>query len=421
MKALATPRRYETLLFLALLSGPPRLRERDPSASLSLDVDWAVLLNAAVLGLGMLWVLLKFNERLLLDKTIPRFDMPQKLALSLVLCLFLSTAFSPAPLFSAYKTLQILTLILFGFFWVSKFGIDSTIKHLSVGHLLLAVAIAVCAVAAPDLVYRAGRLRGELIADTGTVAVTGIMLSLCYPVMKSRLGLLVALLLCSVLLILSQTRTAFLILFLFLAVGMVRQPRIPALRYFRFALGILLLGALVVGTMPAVTDWVVRDPESISDLSDRVPLWRHLLSQLLSTSPWFGFGVYGYRSLAREYNTNLGNAHNAFVEILCGGGIVGFTVFLLLFFLLSSWAWRLICAHGRTPLVFLVVTLFWGAICTGLTGAEMITEAPTNFLFWTLVSLIPRVRQAVQTEPHSPAATHQPSASPFFPLAVQER
>jgi hypothetical protein len=62
-----------------------------------------------------------------------------------------------------------------------------------------------------------------------------------------------------------------------------------------------------------------------------------------------------------------------------------------------------------------------GAICAGITGEEMVTEAPTNFLFWTLVSLIPRVRQAVQTEPHSPTATHQPSASPFFPLAVQER
>jgi O-antigen ligase len=214
--------------------------------------------------------------------------------------------------------------------------------------------------------------------------------------MKSRTGVLATLTLCGVLLVLSQTRTAFVTLLLFLMLAMVRQPRIPSLRYFRFFLGVLLFGALVVGSMPAVTDWVVREPESISDLSDRIPLWRHLLSQVFSASPWLGFGLYGYRSTALEYNRNLGTAHNAFVEILCGGGILGFTVFLLLFLLLSSLATRLIITHGRTPLVFLVIGLFLSVSCNGMTGDTMITLAPTNFLFWLLVSLLPRVAHAAR-------------------------
>src|SRR5215207_6131720 len=173
------PRVYETLLFLALLSGPPALRVRDPSASLSGNADWSVLLNAAVWALSAFWVFLNLGGYVLKAKSIPRFGLLHMMGLLLVFCLYLSTFTSLAPILTLYRVSQILIAILFGYFWVQRYGIDTTLRHLLAGYLMLCVAIAVAAFAAPDLVWthdtvvRNPRLRGDSIANTGSVAAMG--------------------------------------------------------------------------------------------------------------------------------------------------------------------------------------------------------------------------------------------------------
>src|SRR5918994_6513136 len=100
---LSKPRIYDTLLFLALLSGPPALRVRDPAASLSGNVDWSILLNAAVWALGAFWVFLHLGGYLLKGRAIPRVGLPHILALLLVFCLYLSTLTSLVPILSFYR------------------------------------------------------------------------------------------------------------------------------------------------------------------------------------------------------------------------------------------------------------------------------------------------------------------------------
>jgi hypothetical protein len=56
MTKFSKPKIHETILFLAVLSGPPRLRVRDPFASLSGEIDWSVILDVIVWSLAVVWV-----------------------------------------------------------------------------------------------------------------------------------------------------------------------------------------------------------------------------------------------------------------------------------------------------------------------------------------------------------------------------
>jgi hypothetical protein len=66
-----------SLLFLMLMSGPPKLRGRDPFASLAGAIDGAVLFQIAVWTCGGLWVLARLypavlRRRSVLPSTVPR-------------------------------------------------------------------------------------------------------------------------------------------------------------------------------------------------------------------------------------------------------------------------------------------------------------------------------------------------------------
>ena len=423
MATLLTPRIIDTLLFIALQTGPPRLRRREVTASLSFEIDWAVILNAVVLGLGALWVFARLNEHLLTAKSLPRLGTTQKLVLLLVGCLSLSAFFSPAYMLSFYKTFQLLVLMLFSFLWIRRFGIDSILTHLFLGYLVLEVILLVAAVYAPELVMpkESYRLRGESVGDAGAIGVAGLILALCYPIAVKPSVVRAGLVLSTICLLLSQSRTSYIAAGIFFLLATLTQPPIPRLRYAsRILLGFAPLAA-IIGWMPTITGWVIRDPDSISDMSDRIPLWTHLLSQVWVTSPWIGFGIYGYRREALEYNHSLGSAHSAFVEMVSAGGIVGGTVFMILFGVLVVSTIRLFLVGWRLPVVFLVGSLLLAACCAGITGEEMVIEAPANFLFWTLVSLIPRLSQIVQVQHQRFAFTRETHGSASFaPLTLHK-
>src|ERR1700747_1287254 len=161
------------------------------------------------------------------------------------------------------------------------------------------------------------RVSGELIAPTGLVSVLAIILLLTTVrgIWKTIPLSLFAFFLS--LLVLSLMRTAYITAFVFFALVVLKRPNIKPLRRFTYCLCAILLILYVFHRIPSVSEY--RSPETISTLSDRTGLWRHLTTVTLHQSPWFGLGYYSAsRIYGPEYNPLLGTAHSIFFEVLTG-------------------------------------------------------------------------------------------------------
>jgi len=319
----------------------------------------------------------------------------------LIICLYLSTLASAAPLLTFYRVSQVLIAVLFGFFWVRRFGVDSTLRHLLAGYIVLSLAIAVSAIIAPDLVFgrvESTRLRGDAITTTGYVTVMGLILLLSYPMISMRTRalaratpylLVVALLF--TLLVMSETRTAFIAMLVFVLLAFVRPPASISLRSFLYILLVLIPVVVWFGWTSTIFEGAVREEKSVSTLSDRTPLWQYTMSETLEESPLLGLGFYANRATTTAYNELLGTSHSAYIEIFSGGGILSFSIFAILLVAEMFLVVKLFLLHGVNPKVFAVVSLFLTSLILGTTSEEMVIASPTSFTFWILLSLIPEI------------------------------
>lgn len=416
MGKITKPRVYETMLFIALLSGPPRFRTRDTFDSLSGVVDWSVLLSAGVWALGAIWVFLNLGGHVLNRRSVPSFSAIHVLAFLFVGSLYLSTFASLAPTLTFYRVSQILIAILFCYFWVRRFGVDSTLKHLLAGYVTMSLAIAVAAIVAPDLVYtyphlggeiaaaegEARRLRGDLITNTGYVTALGIILALSYPVVRIRALYLGILALFFVLLALSLTRGAYVVVAAFGLLAFIRSPENKPLRYSIYLSVYTLLTLIPAALLLQLTwvtsklsAWMVREPGSLGTLSARIPLWQYVLSESLEESPWIGVGFYANRMITTEFLPGLGTSHSAYVEVFSGGGILGITTFGMMLVALVYLTARLFLLRGKDPRVFAAAGLLLDTLLIGILSEEMIIASPTSFTFWALLSLMPMLFRMV--------------------------
>jgi len=397
MIKLSNPRIYESLLFIALLSGPPRLRIRDAYASLRGEIDWSVLISIIIWGLGAFWIFSKFAGHVVRKKQV-KLELMQRISIVFVCFLSLSILVSSAVFLTTYRISQIIIMILFCFLWIKSFGVESSIKHLFIGYLILNISIGIATIIAPDLVFIGGnRLRGDLVANTGAVAAMGLVLLLGYPIMRKRIMYFLLLVIFVTLLLMSRTRSAYAAVFLFAFLAAVRSLKENPIRCLSrlFLLSIPII--IAFKWVPTVLEWLIRERGSIASLSLRIPLWRHVLSITFTHSPWVGLGFYATRPIMMSYNPDLGTAHSAFIEVLSGGGILSFLVFIIICTMLIFWLIKLLFMYTKDSTVFVVAGLFFTSIFIGLVSEEMVIASPTAFTFWMLVSLIPviaRNRQA---------------------------
>jgi len=381
------------VLFLLILSGPPRIRIRDPEASLRGDVDWVVVIHLLVWGLGGLWVLLQMTQRFLGGRPLLRLQLPQILGLAMVVCLGASVWESSAPALTAFKVYQMLVSLLFTQIFVEEFGARNTLKTILLGVTLLCIALALCALVAPDVVWTGSdfnpdpsRLRGDLIASSGVVSTLAIILLLIGVRKLWRPLPLVLLAIFLSLLVLSLMRTAYVVtLVFFLLVFLKRRPaRAP--RQFAYALCVCVLALYVCGRLPRLSQY--RDPQNISDLDDRMGLWRYLTTVTLSHSPWRGLGYYSAsRVYGPQYNPGLGVAHSMFVEVLSGGGVPSLALLIALCTTLSLYSVRLLC-NTRDRLSFATASVFVACLLFGFMGDE-IDAGPVAIGFWYSASVLP--------------------------------
>ena len=385
------------VLFILMLSGPPRLRFRDIDASLRGDTDWVVFLHVGVWGFAGFWLLVQIYKRMQAKLPLLDIRLPQILGLILVFCLGLSILTSDAPSLTAFKVYQVLVSLLFTQIFVERFGAHAALKTMLWGNTLLCMAIAICAFLAPDMVWtptevnpEPARVSGELIAPTGVVSVLAIILLLTSvrriwrAIPLSLLGLFFSLL------VLSLMRAGYITALLFFALVILRRPKIKPLRRLSYCFCLLLLMLSAFGELPSISQY--RSPETVWTLSDRIGLWSHLAAATLDRSPWFGLGYYSASRIhGPEHNPLLATAHSMFIEVLAGGGLLSLALFLALCVTLSVYATRLLYLR-RDRLAFAFSTLFIACLPLGFMG-ETIDSGPLALAFWCCASVLSRLHR----------------------------
>ncbi|HEV8191268.1 MAG TPA: O-antigen ligase family protein, partial [Ktedonobacterales bacterium] len=210
------------------------------------------------------------------------------------------------------------------------------------------------------------------------------------------------------LLVLSRTRSAYVALLAFLVIGFA-QGRGLRVRQLIVPLVVFVFGVFVMDAVTSTTAFLMREPESVSTMSDRIPLWQYLTSIVMREAPLTGLGYFAAsRVYAPQYNRALGNAHSVFFEVLLGGGILGAALYLVLCGSLVWFAVRLLSvASGRSSAVA-ATGLLSVALVSGVTAPDGLHAGPLGFAFWSTTALLPgllreanRARIAADQRPHA--------------------
>ena len=407
------PNWFESFLFVALMSGPPKFRYRDPFDSLAGSIDSAVFIQIGVWACGGLWVLARLYPTVARRGAVPPFNPAQAIGAVFIAALTLSVWDSPGVLLTAFTLGQYAVML--GFVWVFtlRFGTAACLRHLFLGASVLAVATLAAFYFAPELVtdpeflFGETRLTGNYITDTGSLAAIGLVLTLSSTPRLRGPVFLGALSVFGVLLFTSRTRSAYVALFAFLAIGFIHGKRLQVRKLF-VPLAALAFGVFLLDAVSSTTDYLVRDRESVETMSDRLPLWQSLTTAVMREAPITGLGYYAAsRILATEHNPNLGNAHSVFFEVLVGGGILGAALYVVLCASLIWFAVRLLRLASGQPSTVAAVGLLCVALVMGITTSAAVQPEPLGFAFWSSTALLPAlVREAARARIASAQRLH---------------
>ncbi len=395
------PNLFESIIFGLMMSGPPKLRSRDATASLSGSVDSSILFSAMIWGLGALWMLHYFNGYALFNKRLPKFGGIHKWAVLYGGTLVLSILVSDAVFLTFYRGMQVILVVIFTEFWVRKFGVVSTFRHMVGTCVVLGLCIVLAMFVAPDLVYFGGenRVRGDLIANPGSLAaVTLAIIFSVRTVIQNRYVFISIVALFIFLLIVAQTRTYYGIIAFFFVLSFIRVPQSGRLRIAQYLIVLLIPLIIMVGAAAAISEFVVRDEKSLATLSSRTPLWEYTVAQTLEQAPFTGVGFQANRAILLEFNDRLGNSHNAYLEILSGGGLISFGAYLIFLIPIVIYAIRLFISQGSRPEIFATVSLLFMMLIAGFTSQALIVPSVESWTFWMCVALLPRFNERMVRE-----------------------
>ncbi len=387
---LSRPSLTYRILFFLLLSGPPKFRLRDPSDSLDYTLDWAIMLQVIVWGIAGCWLFMDTSyEARAKTADQSRLSSLQTLSVILIGLLGLSVFFSESPGFSAFKVYQLGVTVAFIMRFTARFGITETLNNLFLGCGILTLADIAAAFLMPGLVFveselGSTRFRGDLIAQTGSVSVIGLILLLTIKSDLPRKKFIFWAVIFGGVFAFSLMRTSYLIFLIFLLLALVRRPAIPVLRK---------IATITLLVLPFAADSLItalnaqRKVEDLLTISGRVGLWSYLIETTVDKGPWFGLGYFvASRIYAPEFNPDLGTAHSAFMEIYVGGGLLSLVIFLLIWAVLGWKVLKLYLSRpGKTG--FAIVGLFCAALFLNGVGGELQAE-PAGFCFWCVVAAV---------------------------------
>jgi O-antigen ligase len=230
---------------------------------------------------------------------------------------------------------------------------------------------------------------------------------------RRRVVSVVMFLLCCTLLVLSKSATALVVTVLMLALLPFRK-----LLYLRTR-QLLAAGAILIPLLAAAAFFIVQSSEDIlqalgrnSSLTGRVPLWQLVLTSI-SDHPILGYGFTAFwNSWEGErvidtvnWNTAVPHAHNGFLEVWLGLGLIGLA--LILISLSRNFVFALRIARSNRgveyswPLVLVVFTVLYN-----VTENSLLTVNSLPWIAYAAASywLARTAREgAAEREPHTNA------------------
>lgn len=408
----ALARGAEAVLIFLVFSGPPTLRIRELGASLRGAVDLAAAVQVAVWLAAGLWVARFFLRRPAgaagITLRLPRLPLAVLLGCCCGLWLAFSSLRSPAPAFTLFRALQFLLGCLVAYFFVRERGLEGSLRFLRGGLALLGYAIYLALALRPQLVLEKEGyfgIRGDAVAPAAVVGLLLFVLVASWPFAAPAAGArglaprarrwlraplenrAVLLALSLSLVLLSRRRVGMLLLAVILVAAAILVGRLwPLKGQLALAAGLVggILGAWIAWGV--VASWVIRDPRQLANVSDRLPLWTHMVQRLWEEGPLTGLGfVARTRILGPQINPALGNAHSDFVEVLVGGGLPAFLCYVAVWLLVLGRATlgALRGGTGGAALFLMAIALFGYALMT----SHGTMPTPAAFAFWMLVAL----------------------------------
>jgi hypothetical protein len=380
-------------LFLLLFSGPPRFRERDPVASLRGDIDTMVILHVLVWAVAGIWVFYQMRFYFQENLKPVGFRLPQWLGLGLVVALGMSTFVSVSPPLTAFMVYETFISLMFITLFVERYGMECCLRKLFQASSILCMAIVVAYFAFPDLVIvttetGAPRLRGDYIAPTEVVALLTLVLLIAGVQKLSKPAYIFLLGLSSILIVISLSRTVYVILFVMALMALVKRGSPRPVRLFAYLFGIAFVLLVILGFIANMNEY--RDPASIVTMSDRLGLWTYLSNVTLDKSPFFGLGYYAAsRVYGPQYNPDLGAAHSMFVETFAGGGLFAITILLALCVVVSIYVTR--AFRQGAQFSFELTVLFLATMMFGFIGGSL-DSGPIAITFWSLAAIVPTLQ-----------------------------
>ena len=403
------PSRLDSIVFLLLMSGPPKLRDRDPTASLQGVIDSVVVFHIVLWACGAAWVFFRLYPVLIRRGVLPRLHSVQIVSLLLIAALSLSLWQSPGFMLSAFMLSQFAIMWAFAWVFVDRYGPETYVRHLFVGLCLLTLTLILAVILTPGVVMDAvvtnqgtqQRFRGERIAGTGPVAVLALVCCLSSVPKLRQLAFWTWVAIFAVLLATSRMRTAYAALLAYLPIGYAFGKGLRVRRLVPLLL-LSCFGLIAFDAFSSATDYVVRETNSIETMSDRLPLWTFLTTTVMHEEPLIGLGYYAAsRILGPQYNPGLGNAHSVFFEILVGGGLIGAAMYVVLCASLLSYAARLLRVSESQPAESIaIVGLLLVTLVLGLTSSEAANAGPVGFCFWSMTALVPAMYRQAAAKTH---------------------
>jgi len=417
-------------------------------ASIHGELDVAVLIQILVWTIAGFWIVIRLLRREpdgRLAAAVPHLGMAHLLGILLAFLLALSAVNSPAPAVSLFRAFQLGVACVFSAVFVSRYGSVRAHGLLYCGLTLVMWLVYATFFLDPNLVLRSGRyfgIRGDAVAPAAPLALSLVMLTLiegrlgivsrvvsgvhegrCAAVIRVRWVRCLVARLVSVtlhprvvmvaalaLLVLARSRTGFIALGLCMVIALRTLLRRQSLAW-RFVvplLALLVVGGFAVG-WEVVAGWFVRNPEQLSRLSARIPLWTGLVMGFLRDAPFLGYGfVAGTRVAAIDIVSALGNAHSSFVEVLAGSGILAAGCYLAVWILVAVAAVQGLIRGTDWDLLH--VSLVGIVFLFALTTSYAVLPSVVSFVFWLTVATWPNPPWAVTrgTAP-LPQATRPPT------------
>jgi exopolysaccharide production protein ExoQ len=237
---------------------------------------------------------------------------------------------------------------------------------------------------------------------------------------RYRLACLIMIPLCVVLLALTGSVTAVLVTAGLIALVLfIPVLRWPSRKFAAFIIGAVLAAIPVAALIISNAETVLRALGKESTLTGRLPLWALVKAEIM-TKPLLGFGYTAFWSTADAerirlvVNWDVMNAHNGFLEMALGLGLVGLAIFII--GIVRNFVLALRIARGAEeidhvwPLFFLAFCMLWDITDSTLfAGNSVFWLLYTANAFWLVrTSLQPAMEEEDETEPTPELAAGSP-------------